>query len=423
MHLFRRRGKARMDDGTWWSSRPVRSEHAWLPGRVEVQVAGESFHTAAIRRAQADVSLGSPLAAVFIPEPDNLHDSHAVAVYARDQHVGYLPRNVANRVQPALMAFSSVNGGQLVSCPAEIRWHDVGPQVVLWLDPAPLGIADEIFQVIPDLNATLIRLLRRLDDPVPALTGVDEQSRVELASVEQLRADTDADFDRGPEDWPQVERAFRHLAEQLAKARDPFVAAAWLGVGRSTRYQGGHRDATLHALIEALYWDRGNVDAWRELIDFASSTPHVPTLRELFARVPFEARPAVLHSLLTISYGRDRLGMLNPAAGEELRAGLLELAESQGDTGSMALLAADAGSAAEKRGDRDTAAGWWRSAMTAGSTDQKVADRFSIWLIKRHEYDEAARVLRQALAGEPPSAEVTERLRRRLTRCERSLPN
>ena len=197
-------------------------------------------------------------------------------------------------MQPALTAFSRANGGQLVSCPAEIRWHDVGPQVVLWLDPGPLGIADKTFQSIPDLDATLIRLLRRIDDPVPALTGVNEQGRVELASVEQLRTDTDANFDRDPEDSPRVERAFRRLAEQFAEGRDPFVTAAWLGVGRSTRYQSGHRDATLQALIEALYWGRSNADAWRELIDLASSAPHVPTLRELFARVPFEARPAVL---------------------------------------------------------------------------------------------------------------------------------
>jgi hypothetical protein len=63
----------------------------------------------------------------------------------------------------------------------------------------------------------------------------------------------------------------------------------------------------------------------------------------------------------------------------------------------------------------------WRRAVAAGSIDGKVADRFSIWLVKEHEY-EAAQVLRQALSAAQNSAELAERMRRRLARCQRSIP-
>lgn len=152
---------------------------------------------------------------------------------------------------------------------------------------------------------------------------------------------------------------FRNVADQLTAARDPFVSAAWLGVGRATRYQRGRRDDALHAFIEALYWERGNVEAWCELVDLASAAPHVPTLIALVARAPFESRPCVLNQFLTMSYGRDRLGGESPAKGKDLRDELPVLAESQGDMGSIALLASNAGLIAEKAGDLDTAVAWW----------------------------------------------------------------
>jgi Tfp pilus assembly protein PilF len=112
---------------------------------------------------------------------------------------------------------------------------------------------------------------------------------------------------------------------------------------------------------------------------------------------------------------------MTPASGERLREGLLQLAESQGDQGTIATLAGRAGLAAEKAGDLQTAVGCWRRAIAAGSTNDQVADRFTIWLVKQHAYLEAAAVLRQALAATPRSAEVADRLQRRLARCERSI--
>jgi len=177
---------------------------------------------------------------------------------------------------------------------------------------------------------------------------------------------------------------------------------------------------TLTALIEALYWDRHNADAWSELVDLASAAPHVPTLLALYARVPSGTRAGMLPQLLSMSEQRDRLGRLNPAQGERLRDGLLDLAESQGDTATVATLTGYAGLAAEKAGDLDAAVRWWRRAITAGSTDAKVADRFSIWLVKGHAYEEPAQVLQQALAADPGSAEIAERMQHRLARCQRN---
>jgi len=393
----------------------------WLPGRIEVQVAGESFHEDAIHAVEERSSPGSPLVAVLVPDPGNPYDSNAVAVEVNGELVGFLPRDMARRVQPAIAAFSHAHGGRLVSCPAEIRWHDVGPQVVLLLDPEPLGLRPAALETVSDMAATIERLLARLDEPSPQLTGGDTQARSALARVEGEREEIEANYERSPDDWPRVEGALRSLAGQLAAAGDPSASAAWLSVARATRYQRGRRDDTLSALIEALYWGRGNDHAWSELVDYASASPHVPMLLELFAQVPFENRAGVLSQLLRISEGHDRLGRLHPAAGARLRDGLLDVAESQGDRATAAALTGYAGLAAEKAGDLDAAAGYWRRAIAAGSTDQTVADRFSVWLTKRHKYQQAAQVLRQALMANPDSAEIAERMQRRLARCERNL--
>lgn len=302
-----------------------------------------------------------------------------------------------------------------------IRMHDVGPQVLLMLDPGPLGIPAEAFRIAPHFDAVLDRLIDRLDQPVPVLGGVSERARAALAAAESARVSTEADYDRGRRAWQQVEREFRRVAGQLANDRDPLVSAAWLGVGRSTRYQKGRRDDTLQAFIEALYWNRSNADAWAELVDYASAAPHLPTLIGIYARIPFSIRPRVLPFFLTMSHGQDQLGRMDLVSGARLRTELLALAESEQDLGTVTQLTGEAGLAAEKASDLDTAVVWWRRAVAAGSTDEKVADRLSTWLVKQHEFREARAVLQQAMATLPQSPAVAERMRRRLERCERSL--
>ena len=394
---------------------------ASLPGPVEVHVVGESFHLEAIERVVSNSSPGAPLTAVLVPEPDNPRDRHAVAVYVADEHVGFLPRETAPRVRSALVAFSRMYRGQFVSCPAEIRWPNEGmPHVVAWLDPFPLGLRPEVFDAVPSRDIVLSELLRRLDQPPPRLTGTDRQARSDLVTAEKQRAEADAAYDRDPRAWPMIEAAFRRLADRFGQAGDPLVTAAWLNVGRSVRYQRGRRDDALAAFVEALFWDRGSAEAWSELVEMASFTPDVPTLVELFARVPFGTRRGVLRELLIVSHGRDRLGRMSPEAGQLMRQQLLVLAEAHGDNATLATLSGRAGLDAEKAGDIAMAVKLWRRAVSAGNTDGKVAERLSSWLVKHHEYNEAAQVLRQALAVRP-RAEVAERMRRRLARCEREL--
>ncbi|MEW1838724.1 hypothetical protein AB0392_12280 [Nonomuraea angiospora] len=102
---------------------------------------------------------------------------------------------------------------------------------------------------------------------------------------------------------------------QLAKANDPTVGEACLLLAQTLRYQAGHRDDTLAAYVEALYYRRTNPDVWCDLLDYASSAPYIPMLADLFAISPLSVRPALLPLLVSISDGRDRMGNLDPAKG------------------------------------------------------------------------------------------------------------
>jgi len=398
-------------------------EPAWLPGFVEVQVAGESFHLDAIRAVLRSMPPGGKLAAVLMPEPANPHDSHAVAVYVQDRHVGYLPADVAARVQSALVEFGRERGGCWVSCPAVIREHRQWPEVVLLIDPDALRLAPEALETIPAMARTLARLLLRLDQPMPILNGADINARASLCDAEQIYEHVDNINDWGDRTaaWPAAEQAFGVAADKLRRSRDPLLAAALLGLARSIRYQRGRRDDTLAAYVEAICYERNNLAAWSELVDYATAAPHISTLVTMFSKAPLEVRPELLGYLLATSDGRDRAGRLSPAAGSRLRAALLELAYSQGDSASVASLAADAGMRAHKDGDTAAAIAAWRRAVAAGSTDPKVADRLSIWLMQHDGYAEAAQVLHQALArpSDPPTV-LRERLIKRLARCQRA---
>lgn len=319
---------------------------AWLPGNVNVQLAGETFHAAAIREACRCSQPGVPDVAILIPEPGNPHDHNAVAVHVNRFLAGHLPRQIAAAVQPALTAFTAKTGRH-VACPARITWHEISgrpvAQVILSLDPAPLGLGPEIFGHIPDLDRVLQQHLSRLDTAAaPTMTGCDPAARSLLAAAEALRSQADAEYGRGAVRWPQVEHAFRQVIPLLEQARDPLLADAWAGLACSVRYQKGRRDDRIAAAVTALCWDRANSTAWTELADLAAAAPHVPTLLDLFARVPLTARPPVLAMLLSLSRGADRLGNMGPADGERLRVGLGAFAQADGDTAAIKKLAADA---------------------------------------------------------------------------------
>jgi hypothetical protein len=279
---------------------------------------------------------------VLIAEPDNPHDANAVGVYLNGQRVGHLAREIAPAVRAALAKFAAANDGRPPACPAQVIWHGAVPQVILYLDPAPLGLPASLFSGVPDSARVIRRNLSVLDRPAAQLTGLDHAGRAMLAAAEEHRAQADADYGRGAEGWLVAERAFLEAARRLEAAGDPVVANAWVGVARSVRYQKGRRDDRIAAACTALHWERASKSAWSELIDVASAAPHVPTLLDLFRRVPPEARPPVLTQLIALSRGRDRLGNMHPEAGERLREALRVIVESEDDKASIAKLARDA---------------------------------------------------------------------------------
>lgn len=313
----------------------------WLPGPTEVEVVGETFYAAAIREAERSVQPSGELTALLVPEPDNPHDPWAVAVYLEGRKAGHLPASVARKVQPALLAFVAARGGKHAACPGIVRWHDVGPQVTVLLDTDPLGLSPHVFDHIPDLDQVLMRTLRILDLLRPLANGCDLAAREKLVAAEALRLAIDADWECKPDTWPHAEHAFRDVARELESAGDPLVSDAWTGVAQSVRYQKGRRNDWISAAVAALYWNRSNERAWAELVDLAAAAPHIPTMLELFRRVPVDSRPSVLSALIRISRGHDRLGNMWPDAGERLRAQLLAFVQNDGDTVSTAKLIRD----------------------------------------------------------------------------------
>ncbi len=56
-------------------------------------------------------------------------------------------------------------------------------------------------------------------------------------------------------------------------------------------------------------WNLASADAWAGLLDYASAALDIPTLVALFERAPSGVRPRLPRQLLTLSRGRDRLGL------------------------------------------------------------------------------------------------------------------
>jgi len=165
---------------------PSGPEPVWLPGNVEVQVSGETFHAAAIREADRHRPPGVTDVAVLVLEPNNPHDHSAIAVFVNGFLAGHLSREIAGAVQPSLIAFAAANCGRTVACPARIIWHEIDnqpvAQVVLRLDPAPLGLTPDDFRPVPEIDRVIQQHLQRLDITAPVMTGCDTAARSLLRS-------------------------------------------------------------------------------------------------------------------------------------------------------------------------------------------------------------------------------------------------
>lgn len=184
---------------------------------------------------------------------------------------------------------------------------------------------------------------------------VEARARAELARAAQARDNVDADYDRGPEAWQRVEHLFRQVATRLDAADDLAASEAWLGVAQSVRYQRGRREQFIEAVIGALQRDRANTEASVELADYASAALHVPTFMAIFSRVPMTARPPVLKRMIARPQSRDRLGNMNPEAGNRLRDELLVLARTEADATTVATLIGAAAAGPSRLGASSTA--------------------------------------------------------------------
>lgn len=391
----------------------------WLPGNTRVDVVGESFRQEAVEAAARQPAPDGTYVGVLVPAPPFAEYPEAVAVYVQTHHVGYLAKEIAQEAHPALLRFAQASGGSLPACPARIADSDLGLWVVLQLDPVPLGLSPSLFGSQSNIVEAMPGLLARLAQPSPLLTGHDAGARSALEAAELSCEEIEADYDRDRRAWPRLEKTARRVLDALIQAQDPWISRAWSVLAHATRYQKGRRDETLRTYVEAVYCDRYNAAAAKELIGYVSIVPTVPMLLGLLRCLPPPTRLAVLPTLLSVSYGHDRHGNLGADDGAQLRRAMAELAEVEQDNGVTAALSADAGLRAEKAGDLESAVAHYRKAVVAGCQDPKVADRYSIWLVREAEYAEAARVLRQALAVAPESRSVRERLQKRLDRCVR----
>jgi hypothetical protein len=92
-------------------------------GSIRLEVAGESFHQDALEElAGSGTEQGDRVEqlALLIPEPDNPHDPHAVGVWINRRQVGYLTRENAAVLQPAILSYHT-RYGRAVACRSLIQ--------------------------------------------------------------------------------------------------------------------------------------------------------------------------------------------------------------------------------------------------------------------------------------------------------------
>ncbi|MEU0723132.1 HIRAN domain-containing protein [Streptomyces sp. NPDC006140] len=398
--------------------------HVFSSGEAEIEVVGEFFRAESIRQAVANMPPGRPFVAQLVPEPQNPHDPNAVAVHLQGQHVGYLPRQNAAILGPKIVALSRRHGGVPVACSADVTELFPVPQILLRLNLSDFGVtADTLRGPSSEFASTADRLTREiLAGPSSArpITREDSKGRQQLQKAEAASVKAWAEADRDPRTLVHIEGMFRAALKRMSASGDPEIGRAWLGLARSLRYQKGRRDEVLTAFLTALSFQRDNEEAWREYLRYLCLSPSTEALASAFAAMPPAVRLSLAPKLLAVSWQQDRHGRLAAQEGPQLRKSLVEIAQAAGDHGTEALLTGQLGLREEKQGHLEQAVMWWRLAVTAGSTDPRIADRLSIALLKDGMNDEAENVLQKALA-DVPKGPAADRLARRLARCQKPL--
>ncbi len=89
--------------------------------RASIDVVGEASYQDHIKRVARDAG-GGTFPIMLVAEPQNRYDKKAVAVIAGGAHVGYLPKGMAAKWQPEVIAAN--RRGQVVTGEAEICGGD-----------------------------------------------------------------------------------------------------------------------------------------------------------------------------------------------------------------------------------------------------------------------------------------------------------
>jgi hypothetical protein len=114
-----------------------------ITGDDRIEVVGESFYRAALKRIAAAGGTSRVLSATLRPEPSNPYDRNAVRVEIDGELVGHIPRDLAEMISGPVTELARDGP---VTAKAELRGEgdsELGFGVVLWIEARRLGLAVE----------------------------------------------------------------------------------------------------------------------------------------------------------------------------------------------------------------------------------------------------------------------------------------
>ena len=117
-------------------------------GSFQIEVVGESRYHANLKSIagdHGDASVDLTRTAYMVPEPHNLNDPNAVRVDIEEKCVGYLPRQLAANVSPAVRRVNLV----AIQAQAHITAGFDGGHYSVWLDGDLPGLLIELATMKP----------------------------------------------------------------------------------------------------------------------------------------------------------------------------------------------------------------------------------------------------------------------------------
>lgn len=173
----------------------------WMPGQSAVEVVGEAYREEAFRRIFAGPAFNSEggaeeyLPAVLTDDSANPHDGNAVAVWLKEQHVGYLDRDRARAWHPVVSQLAAQNQHLVVD--ARVWARDAGnrvhARVTLYLPPRDgvwpaNAMPEEVHVVLPQGGQVQVTQEdRHMEVLAPYARGGDVPVAVTLHAVTEQR--------------------------------------------------------------------------------------------------------------------------------------------------------------------------------------------------------------------------------------------